>query len=508
MKKLIIIALLFFSVASQAQKLSGHTITLDSVSRISTYNGSASVVLFIRDTTATYRTWAYCTGCGSANGVTIIADAFSRKWQTLSPVAGSGGGGVTGSGTTDRVAKWTSGSAIGNSDMRNPTGQVGINGSPGTGYALDVQNGHFRTDYYESTTKYGSILTDVTGGNTLRAVIVADNSAYTSEMIILNTSSTDRAFLSANGTTGEFRIGTVSGYFTTLYAWGNEKIRLNNSGVGVNKTPTNPFDVLGTTLFTGSGTPTNFTIDTYDSLKITNTSIWTSSASLLIRRTTSARIDHELSGTIRSSWITDPGTGEIQHYAGAGGYFQTFYANNAEQMRITSTGVGIGVTATYKLDVNGDFNTTGLIRVNGSSGNSGDVLQSNGASDPTWVPTTSLNQSGTYAPTLTVVANITGTPSATTFYYQRVGDVFHIWGEITLDPTTTVTLTELGISLPISFSVSNTYQIVGSATSFALNETMNVTGDVANARATMKFTPVDVNSRTVGVYIIAKYIAP
>jgi hypothetical protein len=38
----------------------------------------------------------------------------------------------------------------------------------------------------------------------------------------------------------------------------------------------------------------------------------------------------------------------------------------------------------YTLDVGGDINTNGLIRVNGSSGTAGQVLTSNGAADPAW----------------------------------------------------------------------------------------------------------------------------
>ncbi|MGG9971371.1 hypothetical protein ACQ33O_06225 [Ferruginibacter sp. SUN002] len=66
--------------------------------------------------------------------------------------------------------------------------------------------------------------------------------------------------------------------------------------------------------------------------------------------------------------------------------------NNFTRMVIDSVGnVGIGpysLASTfpdYKLDVAGDINTTGLIRLNGSPGTAGQVLASNGNSDPTWV---------------------------------------------------------------------------------------------------------------------------
>lgn len=121
------------------------------------------------------------------------------------------------------------------------------------------------------------------------------------------------------------------------------------------------------------------------------------------------------------------------------------------------------------------------------------------------IPISNITE-GTGTPTLTVVANITGTPTVTTSYYQRIGDVVEQWGEITFDPTTTSTATELRISLLVSSIISNTYQLVGSATSNTLNETMNITGDVSNGAAVIKCTTVDISTRTVSYRFKYKYI--
>ncbi len=55
--------------------------------------------------------------------------------------------------------------------------------------------------------------------------------------------------------------------------------------------------------------------------------------------------------------------------------------------------VGIGTqNPNYKLDVSGDINTTGLIRLNGNAGIAGQVLGSNGTvADPSWVTTSYSN---------------------------------------------------------------------------------------------------------------------
>jgi hypothetical protein len=48
-----------------------------------------------------------------------------------------------------------------------------------------------------------------------------------------------------------------------------------------------------------------------------------------------------------------------------------------------NTGIGNNIPA-YKLDVGGDINLTGALRMNGAAGTAGQVLTSNGTSAPTW----------------------------------------------------------------------------------------------------------------------------
>lgn len=57
--------------------------------------------------------------------------------------------------------------------------------------------------------------------------------------------------------------------------------------------------------------------------------------------------------------------------------------------------------------------------------------------------------SGTYTPTLTNVSNVSSSLSSTA-RWTRIGDQIHVSGRCSIDPSTTATLTEWGVSLPVA----------------------------------------------------------
>ncbi len=71
-----------------------------------------------------------------------------------------------------------------------------------------------------------------------------------------------------------------------------------------------------------------------------------------------------------ASFTTDTSTGQIRiggTNGSAGNYFPVFYANGSEQMRLTSTGLGIGLsTPDAKLNVNG-YSGNGTLRIGGGT---------------------------------------------------------------------------------------------------------------------------------------------
>jgi len=101
--------------------------------------------------------------------------------------------------------------------------------------------------------------------------------------------------------------------------------------------------------------------------------------------------------------------------------------------------------------------------------------------------------SGTYTPTLTNVANV----SASTAYscqWSRSGSVITVSGEVDIDPTTTLTLTQLGISLPVASNLTATNELGGTSAD-DLGTAARVAGDLSNNRAEVRMTPVDVTNR-------------
>ena len=102
--------------------------------------------------------------------------------------------------------------------------------------------------------------------------------------------------------------------------------------------------------------------------------------------------------------------------------------------------------------------------------------------------------SGTYTPTLTNVANVTAS-TAYACQYMRVGNTVTVSGEIDIDPTVTLTTTQVGVSLPIASALTQTYQAAG--TGFAqtiISDGFSIRADVANGRAEIIYKCTDVTN--------------
>jgi hypothetical protein len=128
------------------------------------------------------------------------------------------------------------------------------------------------------------------------------------------------------------------------------------------------------------------------------------------------------------------------------------------------------------------FNAAVQIK-DGTEGN-GKVFTSDASGNGSWG---SVLTTGSYTPTLTAVANVAASTSATCYYY-RIGNEVTVYGRIQIDPTAATTLTQLGFSLPIASTFTTLSEAAGT---FAFNngEAGIIVSDAGNARAEFQFTP-------------------
>lgn len=112
--------------------------------------------------------------------------------------------------------------------------------------------------------------------------------------------------------------------------------------------------------------------------------------------------------------------------------------------------------------------------------------------------------SGTYAPTVTAVANLDA-QSAATFQYMRVGNVVTVSGQVTIDPTAPAASTQLGISLPIASNLATATQCSGTAFASGIaGQGAAILGDTTNDRAQMQWISGDVTSQA--MYVTFTYL--
>lgn len=102
----------------------------------------------------------------------------------------------------------------------------------------------------------------------------------------------------------------------------------------------------------------------------------------------------------------------------------------------------------------------------------------------------------TYTPTLTNTANVAAS-TARLCTYMRVGNVVTVSGQLDIDPTTTATLTTLGISLPIASDFTTAFQLGGTAAAIGVADAAaGIQADATNNRATLQYVCTDVTNHT------------
>lgn len=122
------------------------------------------------------------------------------------------------------------------------------------------------------------------------------------------------------------------------------------------------------------------------------------------------------------------------------------------------------------------------------------ITITNGAASIT-VANTLTTAASTYTPTLTNVANLTGS----TVYqaqYMRVGNTVTVSGKVDVHPTAATT-TQLGISLPIASTIGANENCSGTAFASGIaGQGAAILGDATNHRAQMQWVAVDTSNQS------------
>jgi hypothetical protein len=101
-----------------------------------------------------------------------------------------------------------------------------------------------------------------------------------------------------------------------------------------------------------------------------------------------------------------------------------------------------------------------------------------------------------YTPAATMVANIAAVvPSRCR--WSRQGRVVYAEGSIQIDPTTTATLTQLRLSLPVPSTFIATTDLSGTFSGAPANHAGSIAADTATGTALLSYTPTDVTNQTV-----------
>lgn len=77
---------------------------------------------------------------------------------------------------------------------------------------------------------------------------------------------------------------------------------------------------------------------------------------------------------------------------------------------------------------------------------------------------TNIVEVGTYTPTLTNSTNVAAS-TVSVCQWMRIGNVVAVSGEVTIDPTSANTASDLRLSLPVSSNLSTTGDLGGTANS-------------------------------------------
>ena len=206
--------------------------------------------------------------------------------------------------------------------------------------------------------------------------------------------------------------------------------------------------------------------------------------------------------TLRVEGVSNQYTQKIFGYNNSGTsyglHIQAGNTSTDESLYITN----IGGTEKFIIKGNGNVITYGPLKPNNDAGTSGYILESQAGSVNSW----KVYVESTFTPTLTNTTNIAASTAYTT-HYNQIGNKIEFWGDASVDATAALTITEMGMSLPVTSALANTYDLSGVAT-FEDGTSVQIKADVTNGRAVWRWTPLTATNNRYSFRITYKYTAP
>lgn len=151
-------------------------------------------------------------------------------------------------------------------------------------------------------------------------------------------------------------------------------------------------------------------------------------------------------------------------------------------------GTGLDGTASLAADVTLDLADTAVSAASYGSATAIPVFTVDAQGRMTAASTAAIPilDHGTYTPTLTGVTNVDST-SGSVCQYMRVGNTVTVSGAIDVDATADTTFTEVGISLPIASTLTDSSQCCGTISATTITQFGSIIGDASNGRAQANF---------------------
>lgn len=333
--------------------------------------------------------------------------------------------------------------------------------------------------------------------------------------------------ISIDYTNGQAASGSTKGFLTSAdyTTFNNKQTALSGTGL-VSFSGTTPSynttsssiagilsDEVGTGLVVFSERPSRTVTGTSDTPTLSDRGgqiVFTNAGSVTFTLPTNASVAYPVGTEI---WLKGISSGVVNVVAPSGGSVSSTSGNLLSPSTAgTDFSMVVKKTATNTWTLDNGTNSSGaaFTRTNGTyitttlSGSMSGALNTavDITVDLTGVVPLSLGGTGvssttqTYTPTLTNSANLSAS-TARQCTYMRVGNTVTVSGQLDIDPTTTSTLTTLGISLPVASNFTTAFQAGGTANAIGVADAgAGIQSDATNDRATLQYVCTDVSNHT------------